>query len=315
MTRHLFDHSTLQIETTRRCNLDCIMCMRTNLGDQDLMLDLDGFKVALDSGDFDHAALHGWGEPLLNPAVFDMVAYARTRGVRTEITTNGTLVMKMLDRILASGLDTLVIGLSARDAIPVIMPPLLHLMQERDIRGLTGPDIYLDIVIHSGNAHQIGELLRFGESIGANGIVLHRVFTADRVDPRVGNLTPREERSLFQKIAVMEKSMRTKIFLPPGGSVPCRAVMYGVFVTAGLKITPCPFLPDYHMGDIRNEGINGALSSGAYADFVGNMHNHPVCSQCPLGMGAAPCEMDMCTVSDGKTRNHEAMSAVAGDGG
>lgn len=304
MTRHVFDRSTLQIESTRRCNLNCIMCMRTNLGDQDLMLDLDGFKAALDSGDFEHVALHGWGEPLLNPAVFDMVAYARTRGIRTEITTNGTLVMGMADRILASGLDTLVIGLSTRDIIPVIMPQITRFRQERDIRGLAGPDIFLDIVIHSRNVRQIGELIRFGESIGANGIILHRVFTADRVDPCVGYITSREERALFQKITAMQKFVGTKIFLPPGGSIPCRAVMYGVFVTADLKIAPCPFLPDYHIGDVRSEGIKGALSSQAYADFVGNMHDHPVCSRCPLGMGAAPGEMD-CTASNRETERYE----------
>ncbi len=285
MTQHRLEHSTLQIETTRRCNLDCVMCLRKTLDEQDLMLDFDGFRAALDSGDFDHVALHGWGEPLLNPSVFDMVVHAREKGMQTEITTNGTLIGKRVGQILASGLNTLVIGLSNKELIPVITPQILRLMRERDTRGLTNPHLFLDIVIHSGNLRQIGELIRFGESIGANGIVLHRVFSAGKVSPRMHGISLKEEKALFQQIAFMQKFMGPKLFLPPDGSLPCRAVRYGVFVTADLKIAPCPFLPDYHLGDIHTEGIKGALLSKVYADFVGNIGDHPVCSACPLGAG------------------------------
>lgn len=80
---------TLQIEPVRRCNLSCKICMRGNLNDIDSALSLDDFKTILKSGNFQYAGLHGWGEPLLNPHLFQMIEYAESEGIHTNLTTNG----------------------------------------------------------------------------------------------------------------------------------------------------------------------------------------------------------------------------------
>jgi MoaA/NifB/PqqE/SkfB family radical SAM enzyme len=70
-------------------------------------LSLKDFRKVLDSSNFRHVALHGWGEPLLNPELFQMVKYAESKGVSTELTTNGTLLETNIERILASGLGSI----------------------------------------------------------------------------------------------------------------------------------------------------------------------------------------------------------------
>ncbi len=44
--------------------------------------------------------LHIWGEPLMHKRIFDMIAYCRQKGLRSEISTNATL----LDERKAKGL-------------------------------------------------------------------------------------------------------------------------------------------------------------------------------------------------------------------
>jgi radical SAM protein with 4Fe4S-binding SPASM domain len=80
---------------TRRCNLACIHCYsdsaaREYPGELDwqqcqgVVDDLAQFKVP--------AVLLSGGEPLIHPRFFDLAAYAREKGLRLTLSTNGTLI-------------------------------------------------------------------------------------------------------------------------------------------------------------------------------------------------------------------------------
>ena len=80
---------------TRTCNLRCIHCytdseakkyggeLTTEEG-QALIRDLADFQIP--------ALLFSGGEPLARPDLFDLVAYARSLGIRPTLSTNGTLI-------------------------------------------------------------------------------------------------------------------------------------------------------------------------------------------------------------------------------
>jgi MoaA/NifB/PqqE/SkfB family radical SAM enzyme len=56
--------------------------------------------------------LMGEGEPFLHPRIFDIIRLAKTRGMRTTITTNGTLIDEKKARdIIDSGLDEMHVSL------------------------------------------------------------------------------------------------------------------------------------------------------------------------------------------------------------
>jgi radical SAM protein with 4Fe4S-binding SPASM domain len=64
-------------------------------------------------------SLVGFGEPLLNPHIVDMVAYAKKKNIseRVEIITNGSLLTyEMSKRLIDAGLDRLQISLQGLDA-------------------------------------------------------------------------------------------------------------------------------------------------------------------------------------------------------
>lgn len=105
--------------TTNRCNLACDHCYQ-DAGDEQArelssaegrkLIDeiaRAGFKVMIFSG----------GEPLMRPDIFDLVAHARSRGLRPVFGTNGTLITPEVARELKScGAVAMGISIDSLDA-------------------------------------------------------------------------------------------------------------------------------------------------------------------------------------------------------
>src|SRR6266496_1829759 len=91
---------------TRTCNLKCVHCYTdsearkypdelTTAQAKAVLDDLAAFKVP--------AVLFSGGEPLVRPDIFELAAYARSRGLHVVLSTNGTLI----DRAAAQKLKDL----------------------------------------------------------------------------------------------------------------------------------------------------------------------------------------------------------------
>ncbi len=100
---------SINIELTNTCNLHCRMCPVGNgrMKRPGVYLKPELFEHIIDQNpDIDFILIFQWGESLLHEKVIDLIQYARLRGVRTFLTTNGTLLDRPLSRrIIQSGLD------------------------------------------------------------------------------------------------------------------------------------------------------------------------------------------------------------------
>jgi len=81
----------VDIETTNKCNLNCVFCdrqlMRRALGE----MSFNFFMQIADKMTSKVKGLRfsGWGEPFLNKEIYKMFAYAKERGFLVHVTTNG----------------------------------------------------------------------------------------------------------------------------------------------------------------------------------------------------------------------------------
>ena len=271
---------TLQIEPTRKCNLSCKICMRGSLNDRDSTLSLDDFKKILKSGNFRYAGLHGWGEPLLNPHLFQMVEYAESEGIHTNLTTNGTLIGNNIDRVFSSGLREIAFGVFDNQLLLSILPQVKDLIRERDSHGLKLPGIYMDITIYKGNLDRIPDLLALAAESGVDAVIMHRLFNVYNVEPAAEYISIKEEKGLFVEVKRLARKRSLNLYLPPKHSLPCRVVKRCIFVTAGKKVTACCFLPEFYLGDALKEGVQKIMRSKRYADFMKTMGEHPICGKC-----------------------------------
>jgi sulfatase maturation enzyme AslB (radical SAM superfamily) len=111
--------TTLNVELTSRCNVACTYCaVNRGLGRPNRDLDLRVLQRLLDATPRLQTLLpFQWGEPLLYEALDDALALATRRGVRSYLTTNGTLLdgarLRRLDR---AGLTRLTVSLDGDGA-------------------------------------------------------------------------------------------------------------------------------------------------------------------------------------------------------
>ncbi len=105
------------LEATNTCNLSCIHCNRPLMKREVNYMDLNLFKKIMDEvcDKLLTLDLSGWGEPFSHPNIFEMIEYAKHKGVRevignTNITSLNDSVIK---KILKSKLDTLIFSIDA----------------------------------------------------------------------------------------------------------------------------------------------------------------------------------------------------------
>jgi len=107
----------VDIYPTFRCNLECIHCDNRKQAIESRELILDTWKAIITD-------LRKWlgpfilricgGEPLMRPDIIDIIVFAKSQGVFTVLSTNGTLISRDLSvRIIRSGLDFIAISLDS----------------------------------------------------------------------------------------------------------------------------------------------------------------------------------------------------------
>lgn len=105
-------------EVTNHCNLSCPMCFQKNLKRKRGFMNFNLYRKIVDEVClYPNVAFRplGNGEPLLHPRLPEMIAYAKTRGIKQiSITTNGCFLnKKMARKLLGNGLDSIEISLDA----------------------------------------------------------------------------------------------------------------------------------------------------------------------------------------------------------
>jgi MoaA/NifB/PqqE/SkfB family radical SAM enzyme len=102
----------IDIEPTVRCNLRCAFCQRSSWSRSAPDMSLELFKRILNQfPGLEKIKLQGMGEPMLNPAFFEMVAEAKQRNIFVYVFTNGTLFTDaIIESLVQSGIDEVFIS-------------------------------------------------------------------------------------------------------------------------------------------------------------------------------------------------------------
>lgn len=109
----------VHIEPTNVCNLKCEICPRDQQDRPegymdfkmytDLVDELSGLRTEL-------IYLHLFGEPTLHPRIYDMICYAKKKGIDVAMSTNATTLNgRTTKSLLDSGIDILIISFDAAD--------------------------------------------------------------------------------------------------------------------------------------------------------------------------------------------------------
>ena len=253
----------LWVESASICNLRCVMCPNKCMSaDEKGIMSLDLFKKIVDEvkGSISDLYLHHRGEPLVNPALFDMITYARQAGIKTRFHTNGTLLTEdRARRLLEAGPDLVSFSVDGFDKGPYervrvgatfekTIENILGLLALRRKMGLRRPYIVIEKIVFKNEPMpadpvKVAELTRRFEEAGADEIIEKEEY-------------------------IWAEESAPELPEPPGKMV-CTFPWYAAVICWDGSVTPCP--QDFHakmtLGNVSQTSLREVWNGPAYQDL------------------------------------------------
>lgn len=265
-------YSRVYVEITNICNLSCDFCHKTKRKKRQMTYEeFDSILQKLD-GVTKYIYFHVMGEPLTHPLLPDFIRLAHSRGFFPVITTNGTLLPTVGDRLIGSGLYKINISLHCTEG---------------------GKDEYID------------NCIEFADRASKSGILtVLRLWNGQSADALNNDKTVKHVISHFEGCTPVmgQRGMRIRdklhfdfedrfdwpdSDLPDiGNRVICRGLgdHFGILVDG--SVVPCCLDADgaVTLGNIHEQNIGDILSSERAENmrngFKNKLASEPLCRKC-----------------------------------
>jgi radical SAM protein with 4Fe4S-binding SPASM domain len=262
------------VETTNRCNLACPMCPRTTVEFQQRDMQLEFFKHILASHpEAEEIWPYGFGEPLLNPSLFEFIAYAKQQKRVVALSSNAALLNEESGRrLLQSGLDYLILPVDGAEktTYETNRYPAQYDRIESQI------DRFLSLKMALGSRlHVTVQMIRMNNNDGQI-----EAFRRKWRRPGVDAVRVRDDLSGGPGASLTSPGTRTHR--------PCFFLWRGpLFVQAAGAVIPCPY---YHgstpFGDLNRQSAREIWASESMqqlrsAHLRGDLSQYPICRRCP----------------------------------
>jgi MoaA/NifB/PqqE/SkfB family radical SAM enzyme len=191
---------TLNLNLTRRCNLKCVMCEQhrhqsgpTGLSwyDPRRELPLAAWINLLDQAASFRPQLYiTGGEPTLYPHFPEFLAAAKQRGFMVHLQTNGTLLDRVADQLVAQGVEAVTVSMDGpqevhdtirgqKDAFHKTTAGLKALVAARQQARRPGPIITINCVISKASLATLDRLVLLVQELGADILqIQHTIFNS-----------------------------------------------------------------------------------------------------------------------------------------
>jgi radical SAM protein with 4Fe4S-binding SPASM domain len=308
-------------EMTGRCNLKCVHCHAfggettpDELTKEEGMALIDQI-AALDIRTF----VFTGGEPLLRKDIFELIAYAKSKGFTVFIATNGTLITKEVAKLLKKYNVGVVIGLDG-------MNPEVH----DSIRGVEGAYdavmegiencvaenlyLHLNIVASKRNFDEIERIIDYGSEIGAYSYFIYNFVPFGRGEEIQDYALGRDDFKALLDL-ILEKQREVRAIIIPVASPEywayalqrrgihsrqlinflgrfvggCSAGKGMMYVKPNGDVWACPFLP-VQVGNVRKESVDRIWENLRQFKFE---HDENECDDCEYARVCGGCKTRM----------------------
>lgn len=190
--------TSVMIEITNRCNLNCKHCARTMMGLEYLDvgdMSFENFKMIFKQfPDVRSVTLTGLGEPLLHPELFQIIEYIKNyrEDIRIFMSTNGTLLNdEKIQRLINSGVDDLQISFDGstpgtsskvRDYNEKVFNKIIEntkcLMKMKP----QSMNVFMNMVLQRENFMEASKIIELAHTIGVTKVMFNVKNFASRAD-------------------------------------------------------------------------------------------------------------------------------------
>jgi len=279
---------------TTKCNLKCKHCYSDSVEQAapDELSTEEAFHLVDDLSRWGIGLLIiDGGEPLCRDDLLNIVKYASSKGIRTTIGSNGTLIDKtMATQMVKAGVMAVAISLDGADAQTHDSFRGISGAFDQTVSGIqacrdAGLPFQLNMVIRKDTLSQLGDMLRLAVECGANAAELFDLVAAGRAKEECKEqvLSPDERRQAMELLAEAQADYPLIIRVPACPMYPLllqqkniqpkhfpaemlrRVPYYGRGCAAGMpmgyvmvqsngEVNPCMLL-QVNLGNIREQSI------------------------------------------------------------
>ena len=257
----------IQVEVTSRCPGRCTYCPHTTQREKWLSRDMDMetfgrlWPLMRRSG---RVHLQGWGEPLLNPAFFDMAALARKAGCRVSTTTCGLRMDPELAlRIVESGIDIVAFSLAGTDTasntsrlgvdFDRVCQAVTTLQAVRRERMGVHLELHFAYLMLASNMEAVAGLPALMQRLGVHAAVISTLDYIPEPGLEAEGFAPQETDKLAKAAAILSvteaEARRMDLgfhYELPSAAAPgiaCREnILRSLFISANGTVSPCVYV-------------------------------------------------------------------------
>jgi len=257
----------IQVEVTSRCPGRCTYCPHTTQREKWLSRDMDIetfgrlWPLMRRSG---RVHLQGWGEPLLNPAFFDMAALARKAGCRVSTTTCGLRMDPELAlRIVESGIDIVAFSLAGTDTasnasrlgvdFDRLCQAVTTLQAVRRERMGVHLELHFAYLMLASNMEAVAGLPALMQRLGVHAAVISTLDYTPEPGLEAEGFTPQETDKLAKAAAIlsvteaearrMDLGFHYELPSAAASGIACREnILRSLFISANGTVSPCVYV-------------------------------------------------------------------------
>lgn len=290
----------LQVEPTTKCNLRCALCPVTvGLDRPDQHMKLETFKKIIDeTGEFVFLLLMwDWGEPFLNPDIYEMIAYAKKRGIKVISSTNGHIFSQPgnAERLVTSGIDSIIFAIDGIEQetykkyrkggnLKTVLSGIKKVVAAKKALKLKTPLINFRFIAMRHNEHEIPFLTEFARKLGVD------VLTIKTINPTCNNAGDKivyddpeyiPENKRYQRFTYLKNFTRIRL-----NSNPCKQLWNNPVFHSNGNVSPCTFDPYEKMvlGSVMQQLFSDIWQNNEYRSlrnkFKNNYQRISICAQC-----------------------------------
>jgi len=303
------------VEPSTHCNLQCVLCPVTKGLNRPVgHMDLELFRTIVDEL-ADHAFfchLWDWGEPFLNPAIYDMIAYAKSRGITLVSSTNGHVFAdaRHADRLVSSGLDTIIFAIDGitqstyeryrqGGSLETALAGVRAVVASKRERRTLHPLVNLRFIVMRHNEHEVPQLVETARSLGVDALTL-KTLNPGSQDPY-----SKVEKDLHDDM--VPRSARYHRFRDPGAGEdrprrrhnPCRQLWNHPSFHWDGTVFRCTYDTEgrYELGDMRRQTFASIWRGRPYRDlrsrFRKSWREVEMCGFCSYAFEGGACSTEI----------------------
>lgn len=304
----------LQIEPTTLCNLQCALCPVTEgLGRPTGNMNFEFFKKCIDEiGDYVFfIILWDWGEPFINPAIYDMIAYAKRKGIKIVSSTNGHVFAKEAnaEKLINSGIDSIIVAIDGTTqetyehfrksgSLDTALQGARNLVAYKRTINSPTPIINLRFIVMKHNEHEIPEMKRLAKSLNVDVLTIktlnpYDIYSENRDEKQAYYNTYLPDAEHYKRFEYVGHGInRHRVRRKPT----CNKLWDGLNIRWNGTLSLCSYdyKETYALGDAKTDTIKHIWSGPSYRairrQFRSDWEQIQICNHCTYAYKGGSCD-------------------------